>query len=319
MASHAILITYMDMEKKLPEFITKASEKYGRRFKRLYFDAGFQLNLSLDDAVRKISDNDKLKIFISGEGDTGIQYITADDRVRKQTVDGLAALLTYALQECAANKKDSADTEVNMVCCLFGRTTNGLLDNSCPAVRLHRTLAAKKVYVDLVARTESIYTRHGGERRTISLLDLKFVAPSSSPSDRGLLLHRKTQFSKIRCTYESGAEVVLLKDYSSEDIPWINSESSQGKRILWADYVINELVKHITPPSGQTQVTDERHKKVYETVNAYDVERQPERLKKRLEDLLKQADFTTHRDTIHWPGLPKTAGLITKLVGSYPD
>ena len=34
-----------------------------------------------------------------------------------------------------------------------------------------------------------------------------------------------------------------------------------------ADNVINELVKHITPPKGQTEVPDARHKKVYETVN----------------------------------------------------
>jgi hypothetical protein len=93
-----------------------------------------------------------------------------------------------------------------------------------------------------------------------------------------------------------------------------------GQRSLWADNVINELVKHITPPKGQTEVTDARHKKVYETVNAYDLEGQPERLQKRLQDLLDPTknDFTTHRGKIHWPGLPKTADLIQRLLRAYP-
>ena len=65
-----------------------------------------------------------------------------------------------------------------------------------------------------------------------------------------------------------------------------------GQRSLWADNVINELVKHITPPKGQTEVPDARHKKVYETVNAYDLERQPERLQKRLQDLLDPTRMT---------------------------
>jgi hypothetical protein len=206
-----------------------------------------------------------------------------------------------------------------MVSCLFGRTPDGGLDR-IPAVRLHRMLTTKEVYVDLVARTESINTRHGGERRTISLLDLKFVAPYS-PSDIPSLLHRKTRFTKIRCTYKDGAPVVLLTDYTKDDIH-INSESVLGQRSLWADNVINELVKHITPPKpkGQTEVTDARHKKVYETVNAYDLERQPERLQKRLQDLLDPTknDFTTHRGKIHWPGLPKTADLIQRLLRAYP-
>jgi hypothetical protein len=132
-------------------------------------------------------------------------------------------------------------------------------------------------------------------------------------------LHRKTRFTKIRCTYKDGAPVVLLTDYTKDDIH-INSESVLGQRSLWADNVINELVKHITPPKGQTEVTDARHKKVYETVNAYDLEGQPERLQKRLQDLLDPTknDFTTHRGKIHWPGLPKTADLIQRLLRAYP-
>ena len=73
-------------------------------------------------------------------------------------------------------------------------------------------------------------------------------------------------------------------------------------------------------PGGQTEVTDARHKKVYDTVKWYDVWNDPVGLKKRLENLVdpEKTDFTTHRDKIHLPGLPKTAGLITNLLRAYP-
>jgi hypothetical protein len=46
----------------------------------------------------------------------------------------------------------------------------------------------------------------------------------------------------------------------------------------------------------------------------------PGALKEGLDALLdpEKTDFTTHRDKIHWPGLPKTAGLITNLLRAYP-
>jgi hypothetical protein len=137
------------------------------------------------------------------------------------------------------------------------------------------------------------------------------------------LMRRKTQFTKIRCTYRDGAAVVLLRDYNAGEGGeiHINSESLQGRRILWADYVMNELVKHITPPKGQTEVTDDRHKKVYEVVERYDAFRNPVTLRDGLVDLLdpKKTDFATHRKKVHWFGLPKTAGLITDLVRQYPS
>jgi len=258
MPTHAILITYRDMVSKVSEFIKKAQDKYGRRFEQLYFDSGYQLTLSLDDAVRKIPEDEKLKIFISGHGGTGSQYITADDRVRKQTVGDLAMLLADGLINRATSMGDSANTEVNMVSCLFGRTPDGGLDR-CPAVLLHRKLAAKEVYVDLVARTESMAARSIG-RKTISLLDLNIDGLKGVKHVTGLA-RRKTQFTKIRCTYQGDAAVVGLRDYDRGDDVYINSESLEGQRILWADNVINELVKHITPPRGQTEVTDADIKK----------------------------------------------------------
>jgi hypothetical protein len=270
MATHAILITYMDMETKISEFIKKAQDKYSGRFTRLYFDSGFAMAESLREKVDKIHEKDRLKIYISGEGDTGIQYITANDRVRKQTVDNLAWVLEHALEARATSMGASANTEVNMVSCLFGRTPDGGLDR-CPAVLLHRKLAAKEVYVDLVARTEKVATRDDG-RKTISLLEANIDALKY---DVRSWAHRKTQFTKIRCTYQHRAAVVMLRDYYSPEAPYINSEDLLGRRILWADNVINELVKHITPPRGQTEVTDARHKKVYNTVLRYDRTRNP--------------------------------------------
>ena len=153
MPTHAILVTYRDMlTGVLPEFTTKAEGKYGDRFKRLYFDSA-ALKGELYDAVKSTPASDKLKIYISGHGGTGVQYITNDAQNRKQTVDDLARLLYFGLSRRATSWAASSNTEVNMVSCLFGRTPDGRLEGS-PAVLLHRKLATWGVYVDLVARTE---------------------------------------------------------------------------------------------------------------------------------------------------------------------
>ena len=63
MPTHAILITYKDMETKvLPEFITKARDKYGDRFTQLYFDSAV-LKGKLYVAIKAIPDGDRLKIL----------------------------------------------------------------------------------------------------------------------------------------------------------------------------------------------------------------------------------------------------------------
>jgi len=317
MPTHAILITYKDMETKvLPEFITKARDKYGDRFTQLYFDSAV-LKGKLYVAIKAIPDGDRLKIFISGHGGTGIQYITDDAQVRKQTVGDLISLLRYALRERATSWADSQDTEVNMVSCLFGRTPDGGLQG-CPAVRLHQELTTWHVYVDVVARTESIVATAIG-RQTISPLNDKINVPVYGKIP--IFYNRKTQFSKIRCTYRSGVPVVLIKDYYNRDEPCINSESVEGRRILWADNVINELVKYIQPPKGQTEVTDARHAKLCNLVIWYDNFHRPDVLRQKMEDLVPE--FTSHRDflsqavpTFIW--LPRTAKLIKTLLNAYP-
>jgi hypothetical protein len=305
MNTHAILITYRDLETQNTELVKKASNKYKERFKQLYFDSGWVLHVLLSMEVVKIPTEDKLKIYISGHGGTGQQYITDNAGVRKQTVEDLAMLLALALEDRATSMGASANTEVNMVACLFGRISSSLKE--CPAVRLHKALAAKEVYVDLVARTEKVVAKPSG-RLTISLRQSEIDALKSTP----LVAFRKTQFTKIRCTYQTGAAVVLIRDYKGGDDIHINSDSTEGRCILWADYVINELVKYITPSGGQTQVTDVRHLMLYATVDEYDKERNPYELYEWLTDLLdpkEKWNVATQTQTVK---------LIKRLRGAYP-
>jgi hypothetical protein len=347
MPTHAILVTYKDMEPKvLPEFITKARGKYGDDgFKQLYFDAGEGLKGKLHDAVWDVPDEDRLKIFISGHGGTGIQYITADDQVRKQTVDDLARLLHFALSDRATSPQNSKNTEVNMVSCLFGRTPIGGMEQ-CPAVRLHQELGRRHVYVDLVARTQSIVVAspewaqqfaapQSGSRTTVSVVEdeiQELISPKKRPGHAQRL---KTQFSKIRCTYRGTAPVVLIKDYENQE-PWINSETRQGRYILWADNVVNEIIKYVKPSFKEAvrvakargpediegrvdELADPRHKELLRVAIEYDMHRQHDILEEKMRRILLPA-FSKHRGLgpIHF-GLPKTAQLIKRLLDAYPD
>jgi hypothetical protein len=136
---------------------------------------------------------------------------------------------------------------------------------------------------------------------------------------------RKTRFTKLRCTYQSGAAVYLLRDYNGEDIG-INDVGREGRRILWADNVINQLVEYITPPDGQTKVTDERHKTLYQMLVWYDKARDPERLKAKMEVLISGTggddpakNFRRDRGigVLNPFSLPKTARLIQRLLEDY--
>ena len=318
MPTSAILVTYKDMEPGvLPEFIKKATIKYEEYFKRLYFDdAGLKAYLRRE--VNETPAKGKLKIFISGHGGTGIQCITNDAQNRKQTVEDLTNLLHYALQKRATDPRNSKDTEVNMVSCLFGRTPVGGL-GQCPAVRLHLELCRRHVYVDLVARTESVNSKAIG-RTTISPRIQSIEEPIS-----GIELNvnrvRKTPFSKIRCTYGNFSPIVEIRTYNHpmfRDEPYINSESREGKRILWADIVVDEIVKYITPSrvAGKMQkITDAKHQKLYDLLIAYEPLRLPEQLKGGMERLMPE--LSIHRG-IHGFGLPKTAELIRNLLRTYP-
>jgi hypothetical protein len=321
MPTSAILVTYKDMEPKvLREFITKARAKYGDRFSQLYFDdSAMWLKDSLRRAVNETPAGQKLKIFISGHGGTGIQYITDDAQVRKQTVENLASLLEFALKYRATARDNSANTEVNMVSCLFGRTPVGGL-GQCPATNLHLELCRRLVYVDLVARTETIVADTEG-RTTIFQLNESIDELMEGRLKK--FQHLKTPFSKILCTYQAGLPVVLIRAYDHPlggDEPYINSDSRDGRRILWADNVVNEIVKYIKPSKGllsrKIEITDDRHKQLYGILKLYGDLRMPEFLKDQMVALIPA--FSIHRDRIHGSGLPKTAQLITNLLATYP-
>jgi hypothetical protein len=253
----------------------------------------------------------KLKIYISGHGNTGSQYITDDSGTRKQTVDDLTNLLSFALSERATSWEASKNTEVNMISCLFGRTTDGSLEH-CPAVRLHKQLTIRNVYVDLVARTEIINTT-SGVHKSKTLLDYKMKVMASNPKNR---------FSKIRGTYLNGAPVVLLRDYWAEDNLHINSETLEGERILWADHVVNKFVDYIQPSiksSGFMQVADAREKELHDLVFRYDQLRDPADLKGRMEAVRdKISDHRSLWGKATSTKLPRTARLITDLLSKYP-
>jgi len=75
MPTHAVLVTWQNMEPKvLPNFIAKATAKYGANFRRIYFDGSTTTNLR--NWVSGIPEDERIKLFISGHGGVGIDYIT---------------------------------------------------------------------------------------------------------------------------------------------------------------------------------------------------------------------------------------------------
>ena len=88
MPKHAILVTYTDMTVSiLTEFVAKATQKYGANFSQLDFDSG-SLATDLTNAVNAVPADDKLKIYISGHGGTGIDYIMNNGENKKQNSNG---------------------------------------------------------------------------------------------------------------------------------------------------------------------------------------------------------------------------------------
>jgi hypothetical protein len=327
MPTHAILVTYKDMEPGvLPEFINRASQKYGTNFTRLYFDS-YALKGKLYLAVRGVPATDKLKIYISGHGGTGIDYITNDAQNQKQTVEDLTKLLSFALHERATSVGSCGDTEVNMISCLFGRTPDGRMDTS-PAAKLHRQLASWNTYVNLVARTESIVCTKTG-RQTISAINHYLFEKYVEKNQRHKFFKPKVQYSKILCTFNNGAPVVLLREYDAGPDRYTAGDSAVAQRSLWADYVVNELIKHIhlTATKRGMEVVDVREQKLRDLVYWYDTFHSPPLLKTKMEALLDgqggdvATDFTIHRNPvskIFSSELPKTAKLIQDLLKEYP-
>ena len=323
MPKHAILVTYTDMTVSiLTEFVAKATQKYGANFSQLDFDSG-SLATDLTNAVNAVPADDKLKIYISGHGGTGIDYIMNNGENKKQTVTDLAKLLGTALQARATAQNKSADTEINMISCLFGRTPDGSADKS-PAAKLHRELFKLRVYVDLVARTESIWNTDTG-RKTIPPSDHAYA----EANDQARFFKAKANYTKIRCTIVGGAPVVQLRAYKYGDDVYIQSDTTAAKRALWADHTVDALMKCIKPTKkdNKIEIKDAREQVLNDTIDNYYVKRNAEAFKQALAKLVDatgntvETNFTIHRDTlskVNFWSLPKKAQVIRDLLAKYP-
>src|SRR5688572_1919876 len=94
---HAILLTWQNMEPEiLNKFITFGQQKYAV-FTRVYFNNGATVKQRLKAAVDAVPAAVPLKVYISGHGGTGVDYITDNTQNKKQTVRDLIQLLKFAL------------------------------------------------------------------------------------------------------------------------------------------------------------------------------------------------------------------------------
>jgi|GEM_PF-1437485 len=328
MPKHAILITWRNMEPKvLPAFIERAKIKYGENLKRLYFENA-SVQESLKRNVDEVAAEESLKIFISGHGGTGIDYITDDSQRIKKTVPELVDLLAFALAKRAKSTDTSSLTQVSMISCLFGRTPDGMSASS-PAAKVHTGLAAKGIYVDLTARTESIVETAEG-RQTISALKHYVYEPVYGRLPKFYM--PRAPYTKVRHTFSDGAPVSQIAAYDGDDT-YSEASTLDGRRLLWADYVVNELVKRIelkgtgTFATGPKDVTDSRQQVLRDLVTWYDNVHHPAGLKVKLETLIdgtgdnESDNFLIHRNALSRKFSseePKTAQLIRSLLASYP-
>lgn len=316
MPDHAISILFQDMTSLTSHLTNKVQQKYGNNFSTFDLDNLQNLKSHLTRKLSSIPNADKLKIFITGHGGFGVQYIANEARVKKVTVDDLVNALAKPLQQRAASPRTSPNTLIDMNSCLFGRSIDASFDN-CPAVRLHRGLAQKDVFVDLVARTESLTSSADGRTSTPRVED-------KLNSDFNPI--RKAQFTKIKCTYQDGRNpIVFIRDYTKD--AFIGAGDVKYRRILWADHVVNQFVSYMKtePRIGGDKISDERHFAVSYLLKGYENNRDAVQLKDGLARLVAEdnkstdtnKNFLIHRN---WYGLgtPKTAAFIIDLLNQYP-
>lgn len=323
---YAILITYRDMESGiLPGFVAKAN------FFRVQLDSGTKEAKSLlkgfADPNQYIPTGDTLKIFISGHAATGIQYITDNSGNLKMSIDDLVDILADGLRLRCTSKATAWKTQINMIACEFGRTPDGSVGSSSAEV-LHRKLADKGVYVELVARTESInhIVKDGDPiidsgRQTISPVNEKF---HKSKNERPSRYKPQRSYTKILCYFPAGGNSsAVLKSYSGTYLA-ISADHLKGRQFLWAENVVNELVKYINFSNGK--VEDERQNKMWEIVRSFDTSRDPEVLKREMEKVVSgEGDDVRENFTIYPWGdgwfsslSAKPALLINDLLSKYP-
>lgn len=320
--SKVILITWRNMMAKvLPQLRANMQAKHkDNGYEELFFDDG-----PLKDTLHgKIPADraERVKLYISGHGGVGIDYIADDSETQKQTGDDLAALLTYALKDRATSKGESAATQVNMISCLFARTPDGGAFSS-PAAKLHKKLADNGIYVDLVGRTESVVATNDG-RKTISLLNHKVYEPVYGRIP--MFFVSKVPFSKVLHTFDGEAQQIKLASYAA-DGHYVDTDNLEGRRVLWAEHAVNRIVQKIQFDTKTQTVKDERQKKLGDIVTQYDTLRRPALLKTSLERLTDGTGTTTSDNFLlhrNWfsaklsSSEPKTAAFVRELLSSYP-
>lgn len=339
MCKHAILLTWENMlSNKYRD--QKVENKYRGKCSKLYF--GSDVSASLETKVKEVPLDEQLKIFISGHGGPGRDYIGDESRLQIMTVNDLAALLAHALRERNNRIENSDLTHIRMTACSFGRTVDGTID-SIPAEKLHRRLSEHGTYVVLFARTESAITRPRPDpRRRFS----GGIIANETRFPLDTLLNptcsrRKTPYTKVKYSYQHGSRISNLVSYQ-RDVADVETDGLEGRRLLWADYAVNRIVNsfHIRTKathegsvySGQRsggreekEVTDPREKILETLMVQYKKSRNPEKLWNNLSSLVDpqyQETFLKHRDL--WSAfvpffVPEKARMILQLLKEYPS
>jgi hypothetical protein len=325
---HAILLTWKNMEARvLPHFIARAAGKYGADFHQLYFDSG-TVSADLVTRVAEIPNGERLKVYISGHGGVGVDYITDDTELRRKTVPELVELLAPALAERAPDRDEAANTQVNMVSCLFGRTPDGQ-SGSSPAAKLHQGLADRGVYVELIARTESVVAMDVG-RSTVSIMQKQVYEPVYGRKPK--FIRNKVPYTKVRHTFRDGGRIISLAAFDGVDTH-LETSTLEGRRFLWTDYVIAEMVKLIELKgtgflgSGPKDVTDTRQQVIRDLIIWYDMMHNPVLLRAKMAALVDgtgeddRSNFLKHRNPFSGAfssDKPKTGAVIETLLQRHP-
>jgi hypothetical protein len=322
--SKVLLITWRNMiPKVLPELSANLKLKHAASgYEELFFDDGPLQDVLLGKIPADRAE--RVKIYISGHGGVGIDYIADDTETHKKTVDELAALLGHALRNRANSKAECAATQINMVSCLFARTPDGNATTS-PAAKLHQKLANDGIYVDLVGRTESVVATSDG-RKTISLLHHKVYEPVYGR--KADFYVEKVPYSKVLHTFEGDERRIKMASYSPVDGHYVDTSNLQGRRVLWAEHAVNRIIERIKLDAKTKEIKDARQKKLSAIVAAYDALRRPELFKSKLEELVDTTststdtsdNFLLHRDWFRTKSAatPKTAVFVQELLSTYP-
>lgn len=318
--------------KPLAAFAPRAAEKHrDNGFEVVYFDSaqdhpGVSLAVHLRARIPASLD-ERVKLYISGHGGIGCDFITDDTEAQRQTVDQLARLLIEALGHRATATARCSQTQINMVSCLFARSPNGVAESS-PAAKLHRKLIDNGIFVELIGRTEAIVALPEG-RATINEFDNRVNVPVYGKTPR--FYQPKTSYTKVRHTAGGvGTQIIERRDYAGDT--YVSSRTPLGLQLLWAERTIDRILRFIKT-DAEGQMADPRHRKLAEIAERYSTLLRPPLLKANLRELLSSSsidenkNFLLHRDTaskmfgsVVFPGWkPKSAVFVESLLAAFPQ